>query len=173
MNIGFMTTWPKKMKELEGKPTYFPEKILTSLIESRIQLNWQMFGEAKNIAKIPPYEFSNGAFKPKHHTIRENKKGRYSNNVVLQPFIWTNKPYRSPQFYFSPNFKCVSTQIIQIIHSGEKWRMPWVMVDGFIMTAPEIEVIAHNDGFDSTKDFFKWFDTDFTGDIIHWTNLKY
>ena len=172
MNIGFMTTWPNKMKELEGKPTYFPEKVLASLVDSYPAIDWEKF--ANDIDKVyQPYECTLGDYNPKHHTIRENKKDRYSNNVALQPFIWAGKPYRSPQFYFSPKIECVSTQIIQIRHSGEKWRMPWVMVDGFIKTAPEIEVIARNDGFDSTKDFFKWFDADFTGDIIHWTNLKY
>lgn len=36
-----------------------------------------------------------------------------------------------------------------------------------------IEKIAINDGFDSVDDFFSWFKDDFTGKIIHWTNLKY
>lgn len=33
--------------------------------------------------------------------------------------------------------------------------------------------LAKNDGFDSVEDFFKWFDTDFTGKIIHFTDFKY
>ncbi len=28
-------------------------------------------------------------------------------------------------------------------------------------------------GFDSVEDFFRWFDTDFKGKIIHWTDLRY
>ena len=36
-----------------------------------------------------------------------------------------------------------------------------------------IKILAKNDGFDSVDDFFKWFDKDFNGKIIHWTNKKY
>lgn len=28
-------------------------------------------------------------------------------------------------------------------------------------------------GFDSVKDFFRYFNKDFKGKIIHWTDLKY
>jgi hypothetical protein len=37
----------------------------------------------------------------------------------------------------------------------------------------ELHNLAFNDGFDSVEDFFKWFNKDFTGKIIHWTNFKY
>jgi hypothetical protein len=36
-----------------------------------------------------------------------------------------------------------------------------------------LEVIARHDGFDSVNDFLDWFSEDFTGKLIHWTDLKY
>lgn len=168
-----MTKWPKKMgPQLEGKPTYFPEKVLTSLVNACPELDWESFAYEID-TREQPYRCADESVSSKHHTIRVNKTYRYKAGGKLQPFIWTDKPYRSKQFYFTPKINCVSTQVIQIKHSGEKWRMPWVMIDGFLKTAPEIEQLALNDGFKSTKDFFKWFDSDFIGDIIHWTNLKY
>ena len=37
----------------------------------------------------------------------------------------------------------------------------------------EIELLAKHDGFNSMEDFFKWFDKDFKGKIIHWTDFRY
>ena len=33
--------------------------------------------------------------------------------------------------------------------------------------------LAINDGFESLKHFFEYFNEDFEGKIIHWTDLKY
>ena len=33
--------------------------------------------------------------------------------------------------------------------------------------------LAVNDGFDGLKEFFQFFDRDFSGKIIHWTTQKY
>ncbi|PXX26258.1 hypothetical protein C7967_11519 [Thalassospira sp. 11-3] len=169
-----MQKWPKKMgQELEGKPTYFVDKIWCRLLpmfgadelaKSRREYS-QIFGKDWDGEKLIIYS--------KPHTIRANKSGRIKAGVELQPFVWSGKPYHSKPFYFSPKIHCVSTQVIQIKKSGEKWRMPWVTVDGVLLTAPEIQTLAINDGFKSTDDFFKWFDQDFTGTIIHWTDLKY
>jgi len=36
-----------------------------------------------------------------------------------------------------------------------------------------IEQLAKNDGFYSVREFFAWFDENFTGKLIHWTDLRY
>jgi len=41
------------------------------------------------------------------------------------------------------------------------------------MSLWEIERLAENDGFNTASDFLEWFDHDFTGKIIHWTDYKY
>ncbi|MBD8349370.1 hypothetical protein [Dysgonomonas sp. HGC4] len=48
-----------------------------------------------------------------------------------------------------------------------------VSVDKRVLSLEEINTLAKNDGFDSTHDFFRWFNQDFKGKIIHWTDLKY
>jgi hypothetical protein len=47
------------------------------------------------------------------------------------------------------------------------------MVDGRVITPEKIDELARNDGFDSTDQFFCYFDKDFSGRIIHWTNTRY
>lgn len=46
-------------------------------------------------------------------------------------------------------------------------------IDGFCQTLNESRVIAGNDGFNSIDDFFAYFNKDFSGKIIHWTDLRY
>lgn len=48
-----------------------------------------------------------------------------------------------------------------------------VAIDGNTLTTTEIDLLAKNDGFKNTHDFFRWFNKDFNGKIIHWTDLKY
>ena len=45
----------------------------------------------------------------------------------------------------------------------------------FIISYTNFDILqfAKNDGFDSIDDFLKYFNTDFTGKIIHWTDFKY
>jgi hypothetical protein len=47
-------------------------------------------------------------------------------------------------------------------------------LDGVVAKAnASIDLIAVNDGFNGLFDFFKYFNKDFTGKIIHWTDLRY
>ena len=48
-----------------------------------------------------------------------------------------------------------------------------VIIDGRYLNYDEIKILSLNDGFDSVQQFFKWFNKDFEGKIIHWTKLKY
>lgn len=49
----------------------------------------------------------------------------------------------------------------------------YVSIDGRKLTESEIDMLAHNDGFNSANDLFAFFSDNFTGQIIHWTNFKY
>ena len=115
----------------------------------------------------------------KVHSIRTNRYGRWKRGRKIQPFYFHRS---STSFQFCPTMPCVSTQDIEIKHrkSGEKL----VFIDGNlygkiipnIKNNPgfkKIELLAHNDGFATVKSFFKWFKKDFTGTIIHWTDIKY
>ncbi|MEL3904423.1 MAG: hypothetical protein P1P63_04860 [Treponemataceae bacterium] len=37
----------------------------------------------------------------------------------------------------------------------------------------QLQELANNDGFNRMSDFFDFFNVDFEGKIIHWTNFKY
>ncbi|MGB5818842.1 MAG: hypothetical protein WBG90_05105 [Saonia sp.] len=163
MIASFMTHWPKEMPEqMAGKPTYFVEKILSSFPEGCLSVEF-----LENLRSFTLEKFT---AIPKLHTIREDKSDRWKVGRNIHFYINSRKPN---MFLFAPVIPCISVQKIKIIHSGEKWRPPWVLIDGIIQLAYEVETLAKNDGFDSLQDFFSYFNTDFTGKIIHWTNLKY
>jgi hypothetical protein len=72
--------------------------------------------------------------------------------------------------------QCISTQKIEIKYIKlYAWYItgPHVKVDGQYLTAEQIHTLAINDGFTNIIKFFDWFNTDFTGKIIHWTNKRY
>jgi hypothetical protein len=43
----------------------------------------------------------------------------------------------------------------------------------FPLTDEQVLELAQNNGFDTVKDFFEYFNKDFKGKIIHWTDFKY
>lgn len=45
--------------------------------------------------------------------------------------------------------------------------------NGIRLKRSQIEELAMNDGFESVDQFFAWFNKDWKGKIIHWTDLKY
>jgi hypothetical protein len=56
---------------------------------------------------------------------------------------------------------------------GEFDYYPAIWIDGRQLKEPEIKQLAINDGFDSVEDFFRWFKHDWSGKILHWTDLRY
>lgn len=86
-------------------------------------------------------------------------------------------------FRFAPKLPVINVQEISI-HidvGGEENR--WIYIDnelvysslshyGYWSEAQLLEFVQ-NDGFDTIEDFFNWFDSNFEGQIIHWTDLIY
>lgn len=107
----------------------------------------------------------------KIHSIREDKTDRWKqgNTIHFATGVRT-KNY--------DNFKtdvCKSTQSIKIEYFSSVFFASkiTVYIDDRALNPFEISELATNDGFSSTKDFFKWFNKDFEGKIIHWTYFKY
>lgn len=48
-----------------------------------------------------------------------------------------------------------------------------IKIDGRMLNNDETEELIRNDGFDSVDDFARWFQEDFYGDLIHWTDKRY
>ena len=152
MNLGFRTKWP------DGSKTYFPEKIMKSLGYHTIGHQFDL-----NISKN---------CKPKIHTIREDKKNRWKKGNDIH-FIINNR--KKNRLQFMPIIHVISVQTIKIewIQEEIEIRSMQIEVDNHQLNFVEIKELAINDGFDSLEEFMKWFNKDFRGKIIHWTNFKY
>lgn len=114
----------------------------------------------------------------KIHTIREDKKNSWVPGKKMHQC--TNLRTKK-QHCFNVE-QCISTQKIEIIHIDNNAA---VFIDSRLFYSKsctsELAVDSHNnmiefvnnDGFKTIDDFFNWFDKDFIGKIIHWTDFKY
>ena len=105
----------------------------------------------------------------KIHTIREDKKKRWS---VGRKIHFSSK-VRTPDQYCFLEMKCKGLQKFSIYWRGNKDYPVGVFVGGRELNLDEQEILALNDGFDNVDDFYKWFNNDFIGIIIHWTDMLY
>lgn len=190
MMLSFLT-------QIGGKPTFFPEKIITGLFKNKIisrEKTIELF-YPKALMKIIPMEyhgfkgnveiskikFDNSIdHRAKIHTIREDKANRWKPEIMIDFFINSRKP---DMFRFAPKIPVVSIQTFEIKYFGNsatvlidgKWYGD-AFFDGFMSLDGyniDLENLAINDGFESLEDFLKYFNKDFKGKIIHWTNFKY
>lgn len=84
---------------------------------------------------------------------------------------------------FAPRVPVVTVQKIDINWCDNPYNdnlNPVVWIDDLIFYDKEFSTgedkmrqLAQNDGFETTEDFFAYFNEDFTGKIIHWTDKKY
>jgi len=175
MILAFKTFWGKEMGTLSGTATYFEEKIWTGLIPAMEEEEYlkkyrsYCLDSLERLGVLSPVN-DDAMTVPKVHTIRRDSNMRWA---VGKKIHFYKNLRQADMFKFAPMLRVRSIQEIEIIHSGESWRMPWVIIDGVIQESAEIEILARNDGFPSVKAFFQWFNENFTGKIIHWTNLKY
>jgi hypothetical protein len=121
----------------------------------------------------------------KIHTIREDKHGKWKSGNWINFATGVRTPYYD-QFKFGV---CFNVQDISIFWGNQEPRKPAVFLSNinklpvdeilniFFISGEcgkdQMEQLAKNDGFDSVDDFFEWFNTDFEGKIIHWTDFKY
>ena len=100
----------------------------------------------------------------KVHTIREDKHNRWKAGMKIH-FATGVRTKNYNQF-----MEGVCTGIQQIII---KPKQAFILIDNHILDEEEIKILAKNDGFDNTEGFWKWFNKDFSGKIIHWTDCRY
>ncbi|MEO7977755.1 hypothetical protein [Flavobacterium sp.] len=183
MILGFST-------QINGKPTYFPEKILGGLLLEAERSNNIVFHahitkyirESTEFKKTDYHsiiEIVEGLEVFKYHTIREDKTDRWKAGMKIDFFINVRK---KNMFRFAPVLPVVSTQKIKIKH-GMDYISIWiddclyeVEHNGFYENYKYEDLIlelAQNDGFDTVEDYFKYFNKDFKGKIIHWTDKRY
>lgn len=104
---------------------------------------------------------------PKIHTIREDEKNRWYPGRKIH-FVINNRT--KERFQFAPLLHVQDIDHIDIYwDNGE----PTVYLNGRLVSSDTVSLIASNDGFDTTEDFFKYFNEDFSGKIIHWSDFQY
>ena len=162
---------------INGKPTHFVEKIWTAFnlgsegyqIEFKDRKEWLLKCSSTGNIDIEKLV----QFGIKIHTIREDKPGRWRRGMPIHFVVKNRTPQR---FQFAPVLPVVLLQKIKIYWVD---GVPIVLIDGevffdsIIGINQGIEELAINDGFESKEDFFKYFNTDFSGKIIHWTDKIY
>lgn len=168
--------------QLNGKPTHFVEKIIKAFggvdmtPEDKIMITKAIDSGFFDLAIYDYY------LAPKIHTIRKDKNNRWKVGTMIDFFINARK---KNMFRFAPRIPVVSTQKIKIVYENnlDSLKSASVFIDnhylghyyfaGIFSSSEEVVRLAINDGFDSVEDFFNYFNQDFEGKIIHWTDLKY
>ena len=178
--------------KLIGKPTYFPEKIITGLEQNDLIT----FDESEYLFKTkvfvnkPKGELKGEHFhiikfdgtinhKPKLHTIREDKNSRWKVGTKIDFFI---NARQKNMYRFAPVLPVVRIQNFEIVYETSFYRKRHPVV--FINNVMFYDAVGHrneykmldfvnSDGFDTIEDFFDYFDKDYVGKIIHWTDLEY
>ena len=157
MILGFST-------QLNGKDSYFVEKIHSGLLQNDLMEGFDIgYDHNFDLDALSSCE-------PKLHTIREDNNNRWQVGNKIDFFI---NARQKNMFRFAPVLPVVSIQEIEITYLKLHKPEILVVVDGKYLNVYEITKLANNDGFDTVLDFFDYFNKDFTGKIIHWTDLKY
>lgn len=176
MNLKFMKVWPEKMDHLSGTPTKFKEKIFESFFQCGVLHKALSFPKFSQVHL--PVEYLIKTHKPKRHTIRKGCRWKKGDKIHFQE--WEGKPYKSKCIQFAPIVECVSVQKIEIIwyeYPPDFKPIIAVYIDDAgtngHLSRTDIEILAINDGFESVEDFIKYFNSNFEGQIIHWTDLSY
>ena len=155
--------------QLNGKPTYFVEKIHSGLVQNDL-MNGFDIGYDHNFSLDVL-----SSCEPKIHTIREDKNNRWTLGTKIDFFINCRQPN---MFRFAPVLKVTSTQRIFMTYMPHVGNGFQVSIGGNEISKEEIEQLAINDGFENVEDFENYFisvmkEDEFLGKIIHWTDFKY
>jgi hypothetical protein len=148
MILGFKT-------QIAGQPTFFVEKI-RACVSPIHEKTWT----------------------PKIHTIRTGNRWKAGMKMHLATGVRTADYYQFNIGEYSALAHCTSVQSIQIDHNARLGKRVFVEDDqDSIFTKQlsdvEIELLSINDGFDSVDEFWNWFQHDFVGQIIHFTDFRY
>lgn len=159
--------------QINGKPSYFVERIHSGILENKLSEIDGIYLEKSDISKSI-------SITPKIHTIREDKKNRWKIGTMIHFFINVRQ---KNMFMFAPVLSVVSTQKFEIIYlENRDLKKTQVWLDdvfclyyryGDRVIDKGLLEFAQNDGFDTIESFFEYFNKDFTGKLIHWTDKRY
>lgn len=180
MNLPFSTHFPSAIPTIGGEPTYFVDKIWLSIAANQL-IDDCIFRSEKNKYLIEhwsktglSWEFSWRDY-AKHHTIREGNRFKTGDKLHMVIYNRTKK-----RFQFCPVLEVVSTQSIFMTYAYND-IIEMTIGSKYIFDYQVKEQLALNDGFESYEHFFCFFhhyitkkpDQEFSGQIIHWTPIRY
>ena len=175
---------------IDGRPTYFVEKIWWGLIQEGLsnftecnQYQKQHISRFGTYWPLEPVESIEKRNKPKTFTIRQDPTNRWKPGMDVHPVI-NNRS--SKRFQFAPTLKLVAKQEVIIsreIVKGSTWSCVKIGEAIFqdrsehvdtMLSAHRIQELATLDGFDTVNDFFDFFSQGqtefvFEGYFLHWT----
>lgn len=105
----------------------------------------------------------------KKHSIRQDLHNRWKEGMKIHQAHGVRTKYYN---CFQEDV-CTAVQSIKITWKSEYLNDMQIEVDGKLLTIDESIELAHNDGFECLAEFQLWFNDDFEGKIIHWTDKKY
>lgn len=165
--------------KINGKPNYFVERIHKCFSLKEV---YMIAGLNPSIHYPKDYNFiAKDKLPAKLHTMRQDKADRWKAGNKIDFFINCRQ---KDMFRFAPVLPVVSTQKVEIKWFewfGKKMVRVWiddksfacVKFDNEMIITGHILQLAQNDGFDKVEGFFAYFNEDFKGKIIHWTDLRY
>lgn len=157
---------------INGKPTYFVERIHSGLIMNELMDGFE--------AELTHKGFNIDAFAEKHmklHTLRNDEDNVWQRGVPIE-FMVNDQNMNS--FQFAPVLPVVNVQEVFMTYAHSD--LIQISIDGReLFSYSERLQFALNDGFDSWEDFFKYFYPKIQASpkkcyklkLIHWTNLRY
>jgi len=114
----------------------------------------------------------------KIHTIRRDSEDRWrAGRSIQMAYGVRTKNYEQFNKGIPHLQKCTGVQKIEmrwerkVVNESEVATL-WVKIDGKDLDINKYGELYQNDGL-SIVDFFRWFEKDFTGKIIHWTDFRY
>ena len=104
----------------------------------------------------------------KRHSIREDVHNRWQPGRIIH-FATGVRTKDYNQFKMGI---CQSVQQIEIKYN-ESLIDTKIIIEGKKITLDQKQKLAWNDGFQNLAAFLLWFNKDFKGKIIQWTNFRY
>jgi hypothetical protein len=162
--------------QLNGKPTYFVEKIWKAIFNKGVLVNVEEFvKQGKTLTNGQLDMIQN--LKPKLHTIRTDEADKWNAGETITFVIHENR--QSEPFIFAPIARVESTQEIFMTYAYND--LIEISIDGRELFGHQRLELAINDGFDNWEDFFDFWcpkiknseEGFYKGKLIHWTDLKY
>jgi len=106
----------------------------------------------------------------KIHSIRVDKHKRWKIGMTIHMWLHSPRNVNKHPFCFCDKHHCLSKQEIWLI---PEVKAVFIKRDGEWTIFNDINTMAFNDGFESEKGFWAWFNKEMMGVIIHWTDFQY